>query len=157
MKTFRQPGAVTMFVTILVTCLVLFLFQKIIWLVVPGLLSLMIYHCQRPLVDRLVLRGVRHEMAVATTVAVVLLIMVGIVFIAAPPLLSRVSQLQDTVDRYLGAGQNLLRKTIQALEKVAPVLKHASLGDQVETQIHEFTDHFAQRNLGKLTLQLLKW
>ena len=38
MNRFRQPGAVTMLVTILVTCLILFLFQKILWLVVPGLL-----------------------------------------------------------------------------------------------------------------------
>jgi predicted PurR-regulated permease PerM len=157
MKTFRQPGAVTMFVTILVTCLVLFLFQKIIWLVVPGLLSLMIYYCLRPLVNRLVLRGVGHEMAVTATVAVVLVLTVGIVFVSVPPLLSRAAQLQDTVDRYLGAGQGLLRKTIQALEEVAPVLKKASLSHQVDTQIHDFTDQFAQRSLGKLTLQLLKW
>jgi predicted PurR-regulated permease PerM len=34
-----------MIVTILVTCVVLFLFQKLLWLVVPGLLALMIYYC----------------------------------------------------------------------------------------------------------------
>src|SRR5262249_60155487 len=68
MTTFRQPGAVTMLVAILVTCLVLFLFQKIIWLVVPGLLALMIYYCLRPLIDWLVLRGVSHGMAVTGTV-----------------------------------------------------------------------------------------
>src|SRR5262249_51443267 len=100
MKTFRQPGAVTMLVTILVTCLALFLFQKIIWLVVPGLLALMIYYCLRPLVDRLVLRGVSHDMAVAGTVAVVLLATVAIVLLAAAPLLSRVARLQDTIDHY---------------------------------------------------------
>src|SRR5262245_30478432 len=157
MKTFSQPGAVTMLVTILATCLVLFLFQKIIWLVVPGLLSLMIYYCLRPLVDRLVLRGLNHGMAVTGTVAVVLLITVAIVFVSAPLLLSRVSQLQDTVDRYVAGGQGLLRRTIQALEEVAPALKKASLGHQVDAQIRDFTDQFAQRYLGKLTLQILKW
>ncbi len=157
MKTFQQPGAVTMLVTILVTCLVLFLFQKIIWLVVPGLLALMIYYCQRPLVDRLVLRGVSHTVAVTGTAGVVLMLTVGIVFLSAPALLSRVAQLQNTVDHYLGGGQTLLRKTIEALEEAAPVLKRASLGRQVDTQIHEFTGQFAQRNLGKFTLQLLKW
>src|SRR4029077_11261089 len=127
MTTFRQPGAVTMFVTILVTCAVLFLFQKIIWLVVPGLLALMIYYCLRPLVDRLVLRGISHDMAVTGTVAVVLILTVGVVFLSTPPLLSKAAQLQDSIDRYLGGGQNLLRKTIQTLEEVAPVLKRASL------------------------------
>src|SRR5262249_25759614 len=140
-----------------VTCLVLFLFQKIIWLVVPGLMALMIYYCLRPLIDRLVLRGVSHEAALTATIAVVLALTVAIVFVSGPVLLSRVGQLQSTVDRYLGAGQTLLQKTTQALEEVAPVLKRASLTKQVDTQIHQFTDQFAERNLGKLTLQLLKW
>jgi len=157
MKTLQQPGAVTMFMSILVACLVLFLFQKIIWLVVPGLLSLMIYYCLRPLVDRMVLRGVSHGLAVTGTVGLVLIFTVAIVFISAPKLLTRVAQLQDTVDRYLAAGETLLRKTTQALEEVAPVLKRASLDRQVDTQIRQFTDQFAERNLGKLTLQLLKW
>jgi predicted PurR-regulated permease PerM len=157
MNSFRQPGAVTMMVTIFVTCLVLFLFQKILWLVVPGLLALMIYYCLRPLLEWLVLRGVRHEVAVAGIVAVVAVITVGIVFFLAPPLLSKVSRLQDTVDHYVGGGQNLLRKTNQALEERAPVLKRASLGHQVDLQIKEFTDQFAERYLGKLTLQVLKW
>jgi len=146
-----------MFLTILVTCLVLFLFQKIIWLVVPGLLALMIYYCLRPLIDRLVLRGVSHEMAVTGVVVVVLLLTVGLVLLSVPHLLSRASQMQATVDRYLGGAQGLLSKTIQALEEVAPVLKKASLGTKVDAQIHDFTDKFAERNLGKLTLEIMKW
>jgi predicted PurR-regulated permease PerM len=157
MNTLRQSGAVTMFVTILVTCLVLFLFQKIIWLVVPGLLALMIYYCLRPLVDRLVLRGVGHDMAVTGTVALVLVITVALVFISGHPLLSKAAQLQTSVDRYVGGGLSLLRRTIQSLEEVAPVLKNASLGDKVDSQIHQFTSQFAERYLGKLTLQVLKW
>jgi predicted PurR-regulated permease PerM len=157
MNTFRQPGAVTMFVTILVTCGALFLFQKIIWLVVPGLLALMIYYCLRPLVDQLVLRGVSHEMAVTSTVGVVLILTVGVIFLSTPPLLSKAAQLQDSVDRYVGGAQNLLRRTIQSLEEAAPVLKKASLSDKVDARIKEFTQHFAERNLGKLTLQILEW
>ena len=157
MNSFRQPGAVTMAVTILITCLVLFLFQKIIWLVVPGLLALMIYYCLRPLVERLILSGVRHGLAVTGIVTVVLVITVAIVFMSAPLLLTRVAQLQNTVGRYVGGGQNLLRRTIQSLEEKAPVLERLSLGQQVDAQIKEFTDKFAERHLGELTLQLLKW
>jgi predicted PurR-regulated permease PerM len=157
MTTFRQPGAVTMVVTILITCLVLFLFQKTIWLVVPGLLALMIYYCLRPLVEQLVLHGVSHAMAVAGTVGVVLVITLGIVSLSAPLLLTRVAQLQNTADHYLGGGKNLLRRTIQTLEEVAPVLKRASLDRQVDLRIQEFSNQFAERYLGRLTLQLLKW
>src|SRR5215468_5753404 len=101
MNSFRQPGAVTMVVTILITCLVLFLFQKVILLVVPGLLALMIYYCLRPLVEWLVLRGVRHEIAAMGTAGLVLVITIGIVFISARPLLTRVGQLQSSVDHYI--------------------------------------------------------
>jgi len=157
MRTFSQPGAVTMLVTILITCLVLFLFQRIIWLVVPGLLALMIYYCLRPLVERLVFRGIRHETAVTTILGVLLLITVGIVFKSAPLLLSGVAHLQGAFDHYLAGGQNLLRKTIQALEEVAPVLKRVSLSRQVDLQIQQFTDQFAEKHLGAITLELLKW
>jgi predicted PurR-regulated permease PerM len=37
------------------------------------------------------------------------------------------------------------------------VLKRASLGHQVDLQIRQFTDQFAERHLGRLTLQLLEW
>jgi predicted PurR-regulated permease PerM len=96
-------------------------------------------------------------MAVTGVIAVVLALTVGIVLMSAPPLVSKVAQLQDTVDRYLSGGQGLVKRTIQALEEVAPVIKKASLSEQVDNQIHDFTDQFAQRNLGKVTLQLLKW
>jgi len=65
--------------------------------------------------------------------------------------------LQNTVDRYLAGGQKLLRSTIQTLEEVAPVLKRASLSRQLDLKIQAFTDQFAERHLGKLALQLLKW
>src|SRR5215468_9276470 len=157
MNSLRQPGAVTMFVTILVTCLALFLFQKIIWLVVPGLLALMNYYCLRPLIERLVLRGFSHEMAVTGTVGVVLVITIAIVFVSGPLLLTRLPQFQNTIDHYLDGGVNLLRKSIQGFEEVVPALKRADLGHQLDVRIKAFTDGFAEKHLGELALQLLKW
>jgi len=157
MKQPSQPGAITMLVTIVVTCVVLFLFQKILWLVVPGLLALMIYYCLRPLAERLVLRGARHGTAVTAIVAVLLLLTLGFVFKAAPPLLAKAAHLQSAFARYVEGGQNLLRKTIQTLEGAAPVLKRASLGQQLDLQIKQFTDQFAEKYLGTITLGALKW
>jgi predicted PurR-regulated permease PerM len=96
-------------------------------------------------------------MAVTGTFAVLLVITLGIVFLSAPPLLGRVAQLQPIVERYLAGGQSLVRKTIQVLENVAPVLKRVSLDRQADLQINQFTDQFAQRYLGRLTLEVLKW
>ena len=39
------------------TCLLLFLFQKILWLVVPFLLALLLYYLLVPLSNKLVLAG----------------------------------------------------------------------------------------------------
>ena len=157
MRTFSQPGAGTMFVTIVITCLALFLFQRIIWLVVPGLLALVIYYCLRPLADYLVIRGLRHETAVTSIVGVLLLCTVGIVIASAPPLLAKAAHLQGAFDHYLEGSQTLLRKTIQTLEEVAPMLKRASLGRQVDIKIQQFNDQFAEKHLGALTVEVLKW
>ena len=116
-----------MLVSIVITCLALFLFQRIIWLVVPGLFALMNYYCLRPLAQRLVFHGVRHDTAVAIIVGVLLVITVGIVFKSAPPLMAKVANLQGPIDHYMDGGQNLVRGTIRDLEEVAPVLKRASL------------------------------
>jgi predicted PurR-regulated permease PerM len=40
---------------------------------------------------------------------------------------------------------------------MAPVLKRASLDRKIDLQFREFTDQFADRYLGKLTLQVLGW
>jgi hypothetical protein len=48
------------------TCLLLFLFQKILWLVVPFLFGLIIYYLLFPLQQRLVLGGMTRDSASAT-------------------------------------------------------------------------------------------
>ena len=146
-----------MCVTIVATCLVLFLFQRILWLVVPGLFALMIYYGLRPLAEQLALRGVRHETAVASMAGVLLLLTVGVVLGLAPPLLAKAANLQSAFDHYVEGGQNLLRRTVQTLEEEAPVLKRASLSRQVDLQIQQFTDRFAEKHLGTMTLEMLKW
>ncbi len=63
MRSGSQPGAVTLLAVIVSTCAVLFLFQKIIWLVLPALLGLGAYYGVRPIVDALVVRSVSHSAA----------------------------------------------------------------------------------------------
>jgi len=82
MRTFPQPGAATLLVVILNTCLLLFLFQKIIWLVLPVLLALMLYYSLRPVVDALVVWGVRRKVA-ATAVCLSQLLVAASVLVLA--------------------------------------------------------------------------
>ena len=111
MRTFPQPSAVTLLATIVSTCLLLFLFQKIIWLVVPLLLALMLYYCLRPVVAALVVRGVRHKTAAQFVWLFLQLVTVAIVFEMALLVLAKSGTWQGDFGRYLAGGQNLLKKT----------------------------------------------
>ena len=83
MSSDSSPGVLTWLATVVATCLLLFLFQKILWLVVPCLLALVLYYCLRPLMQALVRAGLKHRTAarvvagilfLATVLAVVLLL-----------------------------------------------------------------------------------
>ena len=147
----------TILASILVTCLVLHLFQKILWLVVPSLLALMIYYCLRPLSEWLVLRGMRHESAVAAIVGSLVVATTVVVCLAAVPLMAQATVLQGTLEHYIAGGQNLLRESAQALEELVPGLKSLDLDRKVDTQIKDFTGQSAGRYMGIIVLQLLKW
>ena len=157
MRTFPQPGAVTLLAIILTTCLLLFLFQKILWLVVPVLLSVMLYYCFRPAVDTLVVRGMRHETAAKSVWLVLQLIAMAMLIAAALLVLAKAGTWQAKFDLYFAGGQNLLRRTAESLEKAIPLFKSLSLGAQVDQRVQQYTDRFAENSLLPITLQLLKW
>jgi len=132
MKQFSQPGAVTWSVAIVVTCLVLFVFQKIIWLLVPGLLALMLYYCIRPLVERSVRRGLSQNAAVNLVVGIFFLITLVLVVRAGLGIAARIADWQAGTARYVEGGQNLMRRTIASLEQRFPALQQAHLGAPFE-------------------------
>jgi predicted PurR-regulated permease PerM len=156
MRTLPQPGAATLLVVILSTCLLLFLFQKVICLVLPVLLALMLYYCLRPVVQVLVVRGMHREMA-AMAVCLLQLIAAAGLLVLALLLLSRSGTPQGGFDRYLAGGQNLLRKTAGALETGIPMFKRMSLVAQVDQHVQQFVNGFVEKNLLPVTLLLLKW
>ncbi len=63
MRNEPEPGILTWGVIIVVTCLILYLFERVLWLVVPGLLALVGYYCLQPLVQALVRAGLKHRTA----------------------------------------------------------------------------------------------
>src|SRR5277367_3244954 len=153
MRTFPQPSAITLLLTIVSTCLLLFLFQKIVWLVVPLLLALMLYYCLRPVVAALVIRGVRHKTAAQFVWLLLQLITVAIVFEIVLLVPAKAGTWQSDFDRYLVGGQNLLRKTAETLEQMIPIFKSMKLGDQVDVITQQFTDRFSGRHLLPIALQ----
>ena len=157
MKSDSEPGAVTLLVVIVATSLALLLFQKIIWLVVPVLLSLIAYYCLRPLVDALVVRGLRHETAARWVWLLFQLVASVIVRGCGLMLAAKAGNWQSSLDRYVAGGQHLLRQTAASLERTIPMFNRMSLTTQVDQHVQQFIDQFAAKNVLPITLLLVKW
>jgi len=157
MKEFPQPGAVTLLVVILSTCLLLFVLQQIIWIVLPCLLALMLYYILRPVVEALVVYGMRRETA-AKAVCLFQLLVASSILVLGLLVLAKAGTWQSSLARYMDGGQNLLRKTAVSLEKVVPMFKTMKLSLQVDDQhVQNFTDQFVEDHLLPVALGLLKW
>jgi predicted PurR-regulated permease PerM len=157
MRAFPQPGAATLVAVVFVTCLLLFLFHKIIWLILPALIALMLFYCIRPAVRFLVVRGVSHEMAVKCVWFLLQLISAIIVIKVILFMLANSGTWQSSFDNYIIAGQNLINKTTASLEKMIPVLKSLGFSSQVNQQIQQISNNSSSRNLLSITLLAVKW
>jgi len=161
MRTLPQPGAGTLLVVILSTCLLLFIFQKMIWLVLPVLLALMFYYCFRPVKEALVVYGVRHSAAAKLVWLLLQLILAAGVLAVALLVQANAATWPNHLARYLAGGQDLLRKSAESLERVIPLFKKIHFGTQVDHLIQQFTGQqftgqFVEKNLLPMTLQSLE-
>jgi predicted PurR-regulated permease PerM len=155
-KTLPQPGALTLLIAIVITCLLLFLFQKLIWLVVPFLLALMLYYCLRPIVGFLVLRGMNHE-AASRTVWLLLQIATAVALIAGTLFVAKHSDAwHDDFSRFALGGRNMIVKSIAAVEKLIPPLQEMNFSAQAEQRLQQFSDRFAEKWLLPVALLLFK-
>ena len=139
------------------TCLVLFLFQKILWLVVPFILALIIYYALLPLKSRLVLGGMSHDTSANIVASGAFAVMTLFLMLALPKLAVEAVSWQDSATRYLEGGLNLLTTTLRQLEKKVGVLAQAHLTDEVTRRISEHSDLFAQKYLPELALSVGAW
>src|SRR5437764_7521513 len=108
MRSEPLPGVLTWLVIILTTCLILFFFQKSLWLVVPVLLALVLYYCLRPLVQALVRSGLKHRTAVKVVAGILFLETVLAVVLLTSIASSRSTVWENTAVKYVGAGLALI-------------------------------------------------
>src|SRR2546427_12490670 len=111
MRREPPPGVLTWLVIILATCLVLLLFQKVLWLVVPVLLALVLYYCLRPLVQALVRIGLKHRTAVKVVAAILFLETVLAVVLLSSFASSRSVAWTANVKRYVDGGFEFAKNT----------------------------------------------
>ncbi len=157
MKSESQAGVLTWMVVILVTCLVLFLFQKILWLVVPGLLALIFYYCLQPVVHVFVRAGLKHRTAAKVVAGVLFLVMVLIVVLVFSVAASHATEWKDLAMRYLQGGLNFLRSTEESLAQKIPSLRKSTFVQGSHANLDALGEQFAEKYLGVLLLQMLHW
>ena len=152
-----RAGPVVWAGNIAATCLILFLFQKILWLVVPFVLALIIYHALLPLNQRLVLRGVSHDGAAISIALGALAVVLLVGLIGFPRLLTEFVDWQESATRYLNGGLRMLTKTMAQLERRYDMLADARAGKMLATQIADISNHFAEKYLPKVAMTIATW
>ena len=153
MRSEPQPGVLTWCVIILITCLSLYLFEWVIWLVVPGLLALVGYYCLQPLVQALVRAGLKHRTAGKVVTGLLFLVMmlgvVMLLYMAA----TRAASWQAVTAHYVQGGLDFLEKTKGTLAEKLPLMKKWNTPTNLDTASEQFVDKYMTIFL----LQMLHW
>ncbi len=142
---------------IVATCLLLFLFQKVLWLVVPLLFALVAYYMLLPLKQRLVLAGFSHDSSAIAVSAGIFVVLGGAMLAISPWLAGQVGAMQSGSDRYVAGGLRFLGETLAWVEAQFSVAARANLSSEVMRQVGDFLDHAAERYLPGLAMALAAW
>ncbi len=138
------------------TCLLLFLFQKILWLVVPFLLALILYYLLYSPMQSLIYRGMNRNTA-ASLVTLAFLIVLSVVGLAlAPWVASQVAAWQDIVSGYIQGGLQLLDRSLRALEARWPTLAHAHLADAAAARLRTSADSVVD-HIEPVAIGIMAW
>ena len=89
---------------IVVTCLLLVLFQTVLWLVMPVLLAVVLYYILSPLVKYGISKGLSRSRAVLITTLLMTAVLVLVGFSIAPKVTGLVHTLPDKIQEYTKVG-----------------------------------------------------
>lgn len=156
-KPAYQSGPIVWLAIIAGTCLILFLFQKILWLVVPFVLALIIYYLLLPIKLGLVLKGFSHDVAAGLVSSGAFSLLVGLGVLGLPGVLGEVVSWHTSSMRYLEGGLQFLTASIAQLEGRFGMLAQAHVGDELSLQVADFTEHFARKYLPNAALTVAAW
>jgi predicted PurR-regulated permease PerM len=152
-----RAGPLVWLANIGATCLVLFLFQKILWLVVPFILALIVYYVLMPLKLYLLLRGVSHDRAAGWVSLLAFgFFLLGTVF-GISRMFGDALGWQESAMRYLGGGIRLLTGAISDLEMRFGFIAESQARAMLEVQLGGFFEHFAENYLPGLAMGIVAW
>ena len=139
------------------TCLLLFLFQKILWLVLPFLFGLLIYYPLFPLQQRLVLRGMSRDASAALVSGSAFALAAVVAIVIFPWLGAHLASWQASGTRYIEGGLRFVAQNLVWLEKNFSLAAKAHLSSQLTQQITELGDKFASTYLAEIAFTVAAW
>jgi predicted PurR-regulated permease PerM len=157
MRTDPRPGILTWLVVITATCLLLFLFQAVLWLVIPARLALVVYYCLQPLTQALIRAGLRHATAAKVVAGVLALVTVLLLFLLFSVAVTHAESWKATTAHYVQGGLDFVRKSEAWLATKLPSLRKSPLLQTPPATLDAVGEGFAQRYLGLFVLQLVHW
>lgn len=150
-------GPLVWLAIISVTCLCLFLFQKVLWLVVPFLLALILYYLLAPSVRWLVLRGWSVDAASSLVMGTLVGAFVVATVIGFPWLASHMIDWQASMARYIQGGLQLVDRSLLMLEGYWSVLAEAEIAAKVSTQLNYWSTNFADDQVNSVVMGAGTW
>lgn len=152
-----RAGPLAWCLIIAATCVLLFLFQKILWLVVPFLFGLIIYYLLFPLQQRLVLRGMSRDGA-AAWISTGVFGLVALLAIASFPWVSaHLAVWQETGARYVEGGLRFVVDTLITLERNFALASRVRFSEQVSGVVTGLGDKLITTYLPEIALTLAAW
>ena len=139
------------------TCLLLFLFQKILWLVVPFLLALLLYYLLVPLSNKLVLAGWSTNLAATMLSGAFLLVVVGALLLIYPRVIANAAEWQSTVMRYLEGGARLVETVLYEMQQNFAFLRKGNLSVELREKTLGYAEQFSDKHLGGAIFIVVAW
>ena len=139
------------------TCLLLFLFQKIIWLVAPFLFGLLIYYPLFPIQQRLVLGGMSRDASAALVSGTAFVLAAVAAALLFPWLGAHLASWQQSGIRYIEGGLRFVAQTLVLLESNFSLAAKAQLSTHLAQQTAELRDKFASTYLAAIALTVAAW
>ena len=139
------------------TCVLLFLFQKILWLVVPFVCGLIIYYPLFPLQQRLVLRGMSRDVSAALVSGSAFALAAVLVIAVLPWFSTHLVSWQESATRYIEGGLRFVAQTLAWLEKTFSLAAKARLSEQWLRQISELGERLPGTYLADAAVTAAAW
>jgi predicted PurR-regulated permease PerM len=141
----HATGPLVWIAVIATTCLLLVVFQKILWLVVPFLLALILFYLLSPLMTNLVRAGASCDAAALIVSGAFFALMCGLLMVALPWMALRLSEKQALIEHYVSAGSALLQQSVLALEQRFGLLAQAHISRSLGERMQHMTGAVAEQ------------